>query len=496
MFEQDVDTVSCSFFLLCFVALGQLHGCMGEIDLGQQTFQLQADAQGALQLEDCLAERGEGECVRYPNPAGCDSMAIQVSADGPSRPVCFRSKGGSVQHKELDQAPIVCRPITAHGCSRCLDIYGTLLTDSCAAGVVDSLSAVRPQGPPVLRTLDPRRVVLEPRMQREPGVEWQTALGRYGEALNEILAAEGLAISYPLDPTVAGEGLESFEGFSTQLMQGLCAGTDDMEPLTDSGQQGFCSIREDGARVCHCAALASAATRMTCGLVGLTSADPRPLAALWREMGKTVSWLMSAGESLICSGSPIVLDLNGDDFRFSSPDRGVSFDLSGRGSVQTGWIRGDDALLVLDRNANGLIDDGSELFGDALGLDGKPSSNGFRALALLDRAAHGGNENDKVDAGDSLYAQLRLWNDENRDGVSQPSELRPLAEVGVAELSLVSTYQSANFDEYGNHLALQGSFLKKDGTTGKMVDVWFIYRPINPLTAGIAFSSVASRDHR
>ena len=75
MFEQDVDTVSCSFFLLCFVALGQLHGCMGEIDLGQQTFQLQADAQGAVLA---AVRQGSFKLIRAnpENPRGLPELQL------------------------------------------------------------------------------------------------------------------------------------------------------------------------------------------------------------------------------------------------------------------------------------------------------------------------------------------------------------------------------------------------------------------------------------
>ena len=144
----------------------------------------------------------------------------------------------------------------------------------------------------------------------------------------------------------------------------------------------------------------------------------------------------------------MVLDLNGNGLEAIIPNSGyaVRFDHEGDGSkTGTGWISSNVAFLVLDRNGNGLVDDGRELFGDNTprNLDGTlaltlgKATNGFDALKQEDTNADG-----VVDASDARFADLRLWQDLNQDGISQANELSTLASRGITSLSLNSTANS------------------------------------------------------
>jgi hypothetical protein len=173
-------------------------------------------------------------------------------------------------------------------------------------------------------------------------------------------------------------------------------------------------------------------------------------------------------------GSPLVLDLGDDGLALTSAAAGVEFNLTGAGAVRTAWVAGDDdALLAIDLDGNGRVDSGAELFGEDTRLDGFAGGNGFQALAALDSPQNGGNGNGLVEADDVMYAQLLLWRDRNRDGVSQASELTSARAAGVQALSTAATEQST-FDRHGNDLSARGSFLRADGTRGLMVDVYFI----------------------
>jgi hypothetical protein len=175
--------------------------------------------------------------------------------------------------------------------------------------------------------------------------------------------------------------------------------------------------------------------------------------------------------------SPIVIDTAGNGYRLTSADDGAVFDLDANGTVaeKVAWTEpdGDDAWLVLDRNGNGTIDSGAELFGSrtpAYADSSTPvSENGFDALMLLEGPTYGRSTLDQIiDARDEVYARLRLWFDRNHNGISEPDELVPLADAGV--LAISSAYKKiARRDEHGNKFSLMGKALFS-GPDGQ--DVW------------------------
>lgn len=136
---------------------------------------------------------------------------------------------------------------------------------------------------------------------------------------------------------------------------------------------------------------------------------------------------------------PLVLDLDGDGIEISPLASQIQFDTNGDGiKTGTAWVQADDGLLVWDRNGNGLIDSGRELFGDeTLLANGQKAAHGFAALSELDVGGADGGAGDGVfDAKDAQYASLRIWRDLNQDGISQANELQTLAEAGVASIKL------------------------------------------------------------
>ena len=167
--------------------------------------------------------------------------------------------------------------------------------------------------------------------------------------------------------------------------------------------------------------------------------------------------------------SPLVLDLDGDGVETLSMASGVYFDHDGNGFAQkSGWVHGDDGLLVLDRNGNGLIDNGSELFGNNTQLSGGANAaNGFAALAELD-----GNGDGVIDANDAAFGDLRVWRDMNGNGQADAGELFTLSELGIASLNVGYTTQNVT-DAQGNRHLQAGSYTLTDGTTRAMNDVWF-----------------------
>jgi hypothetical protein len=145
--------------------------------------------------------------------------------------------------------------------------------------------------------------------------------------------------------------------------------------------------------------------------------------------------------------------------RFTSAAAGVDFDLNTDGvKERIAWTReGDDCdvWIVHDADNNGLIDNGTELFGSVDGF-----ANGFEKLAAL----FDSNHDRVVDARDANYILLKAWRDANHNGISEPRELRPLADAGIDAIPL-DYHQSRHQDPFGNWLRLKA---------GSFTDVWLI----------------------
>ncbi|MEO1367904.1 MAG: hypothetical protein AAFX50_12075 [Acidobacteriota bacterium] len=186
--------------------------------------------------------------------------------------------------------------------------------------------------------------------------------------------------------------------------------------------------------------------------------------------------------------SPILIDFSGDLFQLSGAAEPVHFDIDGDGSRRAiGWTRrnSDDAFLCLDRNRNGQIDSGAELFGTATRLsNGDLAANGYEAMAELDRPEHGGNADGVLSAEDAAFRKLCIWRDQNRDGVSQKVEMESLILSGVLELGL--DYSDHPHLDADNNLLLfhGGAIVSRDGVPAfvRTVDVFFsaVDRPQRP----------------
>ncbi len=182
--------------------------------------------------------------------------------------------------------------------------------------------------------------------------------------------------------------------------------------------------------------------------------------------------------------SPLILDLKGNGLKFTNVEDGILFDLNADGIIeQTAWTpkqtEFDDAFLVLDKNKNGQIDNGKELFGDQNG-----AKNGFMELAKYDL-----NKDNVINKNDPIYNELLLWVDFNSNGKIEKGETKTLPEANVSEISIKYETQydengNIKTDKHGNITGLVGqfkqlveqvidgvkSFIEKIGT---MIDVFF-----------------------
>jgi len=208
-------------------------------------------------------------------------------------------------------------------------------------------------------------------------------------------------------------------------------------------------------------------------LSGLT---PGQKTAIYVDKGLTSSnSALTTNQKMIVSNNaltPVILDLNGNGIQTLSLNEGTQFDLAAQGTPQhVGWVAPTDGLLVRDLNNDGVIQDGRELFGSSTVLpDGQTAQDGYQALKALDDNADG-----VLDNRDAAFASLQVWVDSDADAFTDAGELKSLADLNIASLSLQAP--TGNSLDQGNLLGLVSSYQTTDGAQHAMADVWLQVKP-------------------
>lgn len=169
---------------------------------------------------------------------------------------------------------------------------------------------------------------------------------------------------------------------------------------------------------------------------------------------------------------PLIIDFDASGIDLCALAEGVNFDLDNNGYAEkTAWIGTADGFLALDRNENGIIDNGGELFGDQVDIGGRLSSSGFEALSTLDE-----NEDGKIDEKDDCYSRLLVWVDSNHNGYSESNELNSLDYYGIREIQLEHTEGSVIDESTGTMMAEFATVVYKDNSETTISEFWF---PVN-----------------
>jgi hypothetical protein len=183
---------------------------------------------------------------------------------------------------------------------------------------------------------------------------------------------------------------------------------------------------------------------------------------------RTISFDYDSGGSslsLTSISDPIIVDFGAPGIEISAQPFGTNFDLDVDGFAELlTWPGKEDALLVLDHDGSGTIEDGTEVVSPRF-QNGYYSSS-MDALFSLDT-----NADNVVDLDDAQFRDLMLWVDQDQDGISQPNELRSLDEEGLVSFNLNASSTGDQVD--GRVITEQGSVVFTEGEIGTYVAASF-----------------------
>jgi len=168
--------------------------------------------------------------------------------------------------------------------------------------------------------------------------------------------------------------------------------------------------------------------------------------------------------------SPVVISRDQAAFDLTSPESGVTFDLALLGTPQRiAWTKAKADVWFLITGTN--VINGAQLWGNqnpqAPPIEEGETENGFRALRAVDS-----NGDMRIDAKDPIWQQLHLWRDSNHNGVSEPEEVKTMAQVGVLGIRLEYHDKLGKRDQYGSLYSQRVKVDMADGSTRWATDFY------------------------
>jgi hypothetical protein len=268
-----------------------------------------------------------------------------------------------------------------------------------------------------------------------------------------------ISIRLPTDLKSPEDSLDSEAIWLDLVLKSIARDPEDYKRLKDSFQKSLKAARE----------LMASSRQGTSSppLMNGRSADIQSQAVTY-QISMQVSHVEAQVEIQnvqISTADPLVLDMKGDGIELTSAGGGAIFDINGDGQKEsTAWVKGSSAFLAMDRNDNGRIDDGGELFGDQHG-----AADGFQELARFDF-----NGDTVIDRKDPVFKTLKVYQDLNGNGSIDTGEVASIEKVGIASINL--DFEKSDINKNGNGLVLRGSFTTEDGTRRDIMDALLGYR--------------------
>lgn len=194
------------------------------------------------------------------------------------------------------------------------------------------------------------------------------------------------------------------------------------------------------------------------------------------------------------SASPLIIHMNSDvnnpeKLVLTHQSQGVLFDILGQNSYpaqhtqkKISWHRSLNYLYITLPDAAGRVNGIDELFGDnTMGPDGELAANGYEALAKYDGMSEDGTRrvniaDGVINASDRIFSKLRIWRDENFDGIAQKPELRSMAYHGIHSIDLDFNADYDEWDQYGNRTRFKSVVEDRNGRMHLLFDIWFNYQ--------------------
>lgn len=205
---------------------------------------------------------------------------------------------------------------------------------------------------------------------------------------------------------------------------------------------------------------------------------------------KRTPWVLTGTgdeeESCDASDSPLAILLASEGpakITLSSLTEGIFFDLLGAKNnhqpVQISWLTQRNLYFLVKANRSGKVEGIDELFGNnTAGPDGKFAKTGYHALAKFDGKDVTGTKQLRradgfITAQDPVFNELGLWNDSNRDGIAQVSEIVGLRAKGIAVIDLNYDRNYREVDTYGNQILMKSVVKTNRGELLPIFDIWF-----------------------